>query len=41
MKRRDPLLDSLIAQTSLRRLVRVMVILMALWLAIFWAVALP
>jgi hypothetical protein len=38
---RDPFISSLIAQTSSRRLLGVLGILAALWLAIIWAVSLP
>lgn len=38
---RDPFLSSLIAWPSLHRLFAVLGILLILWLAIAWAVALP
>lgn len=41
MAHRDPFMSSLIAQTSLRRLLGVLGILAVLWLAIIWAVSLP
>jgi hypothetical protein len=41
VKSRDPFLSSLIGYTSLQRLLGVIGILILLWLAIAWAVALP
>ncbi len=38
---RDPFLSSLIARSSLQRLLMVLGIIAVLWLAITWAVALP
>lgn len=41
MAQRDPFMSSLLAQTSLHRLLGVLGILVMLWLAIIWAVSLP